>query len=230
MARSGNAFSGSNIEGLIGLETGLLSTVLIGELESGTQASIVRNLKLSHKRVWAFDVIRLLGNDIKVLPYEQRRQLLEIALRHAPDGIKLVKRVTSGFSSFFQDVNRSGGEGLVLKRLGRKYAPQGADGKTDDWIRCKRFRYVDYVVTEIGKSAGGSPNFQVGLFVNNKLQRVATIKNIPDGLDYKALVGRVIECKGAEVHSSGALRHGHYERTRDDKVLEECTLEAAIRA
>ena len=43
-------------------------------------------------------------------------------------------------------------------------------------------------------------------------------------------VGKVVECKGAEVHDSGALRHGHLERVRDDKSPEECTLEAALRA
>jgi ATP-dependent DNA ligase len=82
----------------------------------------------------------------------------------------------------------------------------------------------------IGKSEGGSPNFQVGLIINGKMTRVASIKNIPDGLDYQSLVGHVIECKGAEVHSSGALRHGHYHRTRFDKDSDECTLDAALYA
>lgn len=230
VGRSGKTFDGESVRGLIGFQTGLASSVLIGELEAGTEAANLRNAKLNHRRVWVFDVVKLLGNDTRVLTYEQRRQLLELALKNGSDRIKFVRQVTSGFTAFFADVNASDGEGLVLKRLGKKYVPQGSDGKTDDWIRCKRFRYVDYVVMDIGKSDGGSPNFQVGLYVNGTLKNVATIKNIPDGLDYKILVGRVIECKGAEVHGSGALRHGHYERTRDDKDPDECTLEAALRA
>lgn len=230
VGRSGNAFSGSNVEGLMGFQTGLAATTLICELEAGTEAANKRSGHLPHRRLWVFDLVRLLDNDVRQLSYEKRRELLEMAFKSEGKRLCLVRRVTSGFREFFDEVSSEGGEGLVLKRLGRKYSPQGADGKTDEWVRCKRYRYVDYVVIEIGKSDGGSPNFQVGLYVKGKLQRVATIKNIPEGLNYRTLVGRVIECKGAEVHESGALRHGHYERTRDDKEPEECTLEAAIHA
>lgn len=230
VGRSGSTFSGANVEGLIGFNTGLAASTLICELEAGTEAANKRNGHMRHRRLWVFDVVRLLDHDTRQLPYEKRRELLELAFKDDTLRVRLVRRVTSNFQAFFDDVASADGEGLVLKRLGRAYKTYGSDGKTDEWIRCKRFRYVDYVVMEIGKSEGGSPNFQVGLVVNGKLQRVATIKNIPNGLNYKALVGKVIECKGAEVHESGALRHGHYERTRDDKEPEECTLEAALRA
>jgi len=230
VGRSGKPFDGSNVAGLIGFNSGLPQTTLICELEAGTEAANRRSASFSRRRLWVFDVVRLMDNDVRRLPYEKRRELLELAFKRETACLALVRRATSGFRALFDEISSRGGEGLVLKRLGRRYAPQGADGKTDDWIRCKRFRYVDYVVTGIGKSDGGSPNLQVGLYVTGKLRRVATIKNLPDGLDYRALVGRVVECKGAEVHGSGALRHGHYARTRDDKEPEECTLEAAIRA
>lgn len=228
--RSGNTFSGANVEGLIGFNTGLAASTLICELEAGTEAATKRNGHLRHRRLWVFDVVRLLDHDTKMLPYEKRRELLEIAFKDDTMRVRLVRRVTSNFRAFFDEVSKVDGEGLVLKRLGRTYKSYSSDGKTDEWIRCKRFRFVDYVVTDIGKSEGGSPNLQVGLFIDGKLQRVATIKNLPNGLNYRALVGKVVECKGAEVHESGALRHGHYERTRDDKEPEECTLEAALRA
>lgn len=234
VGRSGKTFSGSAVQGLIGLQTRLLDTRLIAELEAGTEASVRRSMGKSHKRLFVFDIVQLLGQSTTHLVQLDRRALLEKIFETALVGsseIKLVRSVQSHFADFFEEITREGGEGLVLKRIDRHYRA-GCDGggKTDEWIRCKRFRYVDYVVMSIGRSEGGSPNFQVGLFVHGKLTRVATIKNIPDGLDYASLVGRVIECKGAEIHSSGALRHGHFHRARNDKELSECTLEAAIRS
>lgn len=221
--RSGKPFDGVHTQGLIGLQTSLIDTVLIAELEAGTEAANRRNDRLGHRRLFVFDVVKLLGEDTRRLPYENRRELLELAFASALAGSRkllLVCRVTSNFEAFFRDVVAKGGEGVVLKRLGRTYVA----GKHDGWIRCKQFRYVDYVVMSIGRSEGGSPNFQVGLFYHGALRRVGTIKDIPRGLDYESLVGKVIECKGAELHSSGALRHGHFERVRDDKEPSECVL------
>lgn len=230
-SRSSTVYSGSNVEGLVGFQTNLPNTVLIAELESGTEAANKRNQHLAHRRLHVFDVVKLLNNAVTHLVYEQRRTLLEKMFVPGNDRIVIVRNAFNNFRAFFDEVVKAGGEGIVLKRLGRKYrAGAGSDGKTDDWIRCKRFRFVDYYVMSIGRSDGGSPNFQVGLVIDGKMTRVATIKNIPDGLNYQALVGCVIECKGAEVHDSGALRHGHYERTRHDKDADECTLEAALNA
>ena len=232
-SRSGTRFEGINVEGLIGHPIYAPNSVLVGELEAATEAANKRNAQLGHRRLWVFDVVQMLGQDVTGMTYEQRRELLNLLFAKVLSDDKrvlLVRQASKGFADFFKDVMNEDGEGLVLKRLGRPYKPYGSDGKTDDWIRCKRFRFVDYVVMSIGKSDGGSPNFQVGLYNNGKLERVATIKNIPNGLDYNALVGKVIECKGAEVHDSGALRHGHYERTRWDKEPEECTLQAALEA
>lgn len=230
IGRSGSKFEGLNVSGLIGYPLGIPSSIFIAELEAGTEAANRINVKVGFKRLHVFDAVQVYGQNVRRLTYEKRRELIEIALKHNPPKVLLVRRVTKGFKKFFDEVTTSSGEGLVLKRLGRPYLPSGSDGKTDDWVRCKRFRFVDYVVTSIGKSEGGSPNLQVGLFINGTLQRVATIKNLPETLDYNALVGKVVECRGAEVHDSGALRHGHYERTREDKFPEECTLDAALQA
>lgn len=256
--RSGKEFSGAIVEGLIGSGGGAPKTVYIAELEAVTEASTRIHAETGVRRLHVFDVVNMLGNDTRCLPYEERRKLLEIVARSwvpLHDGrtltsktaqrLFLVERCTSEFRAFYDNVMARGGEGLVLKFLGTKYPTRG--GKTNDWIRCKEHRYVDYVVMSIGKSDGGSPNFQVGLFMpNGKFERVATIKNLPDDYihrylnldfgdkwyveDLNVFVGKVIECKGAEVHASGALRHGHLERVRDDKQPQECTLEATLNA
>lgn len=203
------------------------SSKFVCELEFGTESAVREHAKVGHRRIHVFDVINLLGNDVRSLPYVQRRQLLELAFKNSPRNVNVVERVTSNFKEFFERVSADGGEGIVLKRNQSRYVK----GKTDSWVRCKRFRYVDYYVMSIGRSDGGSPNFQVGLLINGKMTRVATIKNLPLTMkDPCAFVGTVVECKGLEVHSSGALRHGHFERSRPEKSMDECTLEAALNA
>ena len=233
--RSGKAFTNSNVEGLLGLRTHLPDTVLVGELEAGTEAATTKFDSFGIRRIHVFDAVQVLGRSVVDLPYERRRDLLEMALVCSKDEsftsrVRLTRRVTEGFSEFHRRVVEEGGEGLVLKKLGRPYRPHGASGKTDDWVKMKRHRFVDYVVVGVGKSAGGSDNLQVGLFIEGTLQRVCGIKQPPSHLNLHELVGRVIECRGAEVHSSGALRHGHFERVREDKNIEDCTLNAALSA
>lgn len=227
IGRSGKTFSNENVRGLLSLITPFQNSEFASELEAGTEASVKKFQKIGFSRLHVFDVIKLFGSDTRGLPYSQRRGLLEIALKVPHDRLLITRSVSAGFKEFFNTISESGGEGLVLKRNDSKYDI----GKTNNWIRCKRFRFVDYVVLEVGKSDGGSDNFQVGLFIEGKLQRVATIKNLPKEMkNPHAFVGKVVECRGVEVHDSGALRHGHFERLRNDKDMKECTLSAALNA
>ena len=194
------------------------NSTFIGELSYGTEAA-VREGKVV---LYVFDVAQLLGNDVTQMSYDQRRELLECIT--FDDKCKLVEQRTADFQAFFSEINAAGGEGLVLKKRRKKFLR----GKTDEWVRVKLFRYVDYIVMSVGKSDGGQPNLQIGLYDGNKLERVATVKNLPKGFKFENVVGRVVEVKGLEVHASGALRHGHFERFRDDKPTQDCTLSAAL--
>lgn len=228
--RSGKTVNNSNVDGLLGLNIGLPSSIFAAELEAGTEAAMQRIELHGLRRLFLFDVVVLFGKDTTKLPYEKRRELLELAgTKVQSERVNVVRRVTEGFESFYHTVMKEGGEGVVLKKLGTTYERYNSSGKTDDWVRCKEFRFVDYIVIEIGKSDGGSNNFQVGLFFGSELRRVATIKNLPVTMsDPHSYIGSVIECKGLEVHSSGALRHGHFERRRDDKSPQECTIESVL--
>jgi ATP-dependent DNA ligase len=232
VGRSGKTFSGDNVRGLLNSWLGVPNSIFVGELEAGTEAANKTAPKFGSRRIHIFDVVQLLGTSTVDHVYEKRRELLELMFNHpkiqALQTIVLVKQAKHSFRQFFNSVVSNGGEGLVIKRLGKQYKSHSTSGKTDHWLRCKKFRYVDYVVVDVGHSEGGSLNLEVGLFVNGSCKRVATIKNLPRSLDPYRLIGTVIECKGAEVHSSGALRHGHFERIRDDKLPEECTLESAL--
>lgn len=224
--RSGKVFSGEATRGILGTHVDLANTRLACELEYGTESATKSVTKSGYKKLYVFDLIQLEGQDTTGLSYEKRRTLLEMAmaLKSPPKNIVLVTQVTSGFLPFFERLETIGGEGLVLKRLEKPYK-QTSGRKTENWVRCKRQNTVDYVVICEGFSDSGASNIQVGLYIKGVLTRVGTVKNPPKGLKIGSLVGRVIECIGAEVHDSGMLRHGHFLRIRDDKLPQECILE-----
>ena len=230
-SRVGKRFSGDNVNGLAGLQTGLPNVVLACELECASEAATERYQALGYRRAHPFDVLSFDGTDVTRRSYTERR----VVLRSMLDALKgdakrrlpIVRAQRRDFARFFDDVMDDGGEGLVFKRVDSLYVPRTSDGKVEDWVRCKPYRFVDYVVTEIGRSPQGSPNLKCGLYVEGKLKTVCTIKNLPAGTKARNLVGKVVECKGAEVFKSGALRHGHLSRVRDDKDPEDCTIESA---
>ncbi len=226
-SRVGKPFMGDHVAGLVGLQTELPNSTLVGELEAASEAATERYKALGYRRVHIFDAPFLCGYDLTDKAYQDRRQVLEqFVATMDPKRMPVVRRATHGFKAFYDSVMADGGEGLVFKKHGSVYRSHGGDGKVDYWVRCKPYSFVDYVVMSVGRSAGGSPNLQVGLHLKGKLTRVCTIKNTPAKLDLPSLVGRVIECKGAEVLKSGALRHGHFQRVRDDKLPEDCSFES----
>jgi len=229
ISRVGKPFGGDATAGLLGLQTHLPNSLLVGELETASEAATERYRALGYRRIHIFDALVIAGMSIADKDYETRRSVVEQFVpgktEEVSKRILVVKRVTSGFKAFYKDTMADGGEGLVFKKKGSLYQPVSSDGKVEEWVRCKPYNFIDYIVLRVGKSASGcSDNLKVGLYINGKLTECCTIKNTPRGLDLHALVGKVIECKGAEVLKSGALRHGHFERVRDDKFPEDCKL------
>lgn len=229
-SRVGKPFMGDHVAGLVGLQTQLPNSTLVGELEAASEAATERYKALGYRRVHIFDAPFLCGYDLTDKAYQDRRQVIEQFVAAKDDYISkrmpIVRQAKSSFKAFYDTVMADGGEGLVFKRHGSIYRSHSSDGKVDEWVRCKPYSFVDYVVMSVGRSDGGSPNLQVGLHIKGRLTRICTIKNTPAKLDLESLVGRVIECKGAEVLKSGALRHGHFQRVRDDKLPADCTFES----
>lgn len=227
-SRVGKPFGGDLTAGLVGLQTHLPNSVLVGELEAASEAATDRYKAIGYRRIHIFDAPVIAGMAITEKDYETRRQVVEQFVPGTTEEVRkrllVVRRAISDFGSFYKDVMSDGGEGLVFKKKTSLYRPQGSDGKTEEWVRCKSYSFVDYIVMRVGKSEGGADNLKVGLYIDGKLTECCTIKNTPRGLNLQTLVGKVIECKGAEVMKSGALRHGHFERVREDKLPEDCCL------
>lgn len=227
ISRTGNSFP--EAKELIGLFTGLSDTTLIGEYEVTTQAAIKAFEKNGFRRFWAFDITVVQGTDIRALPIEQRRILLQKAVEAIQSQskgcyklIEIVDERTKGFASFYKEVKAQGGEGLVLKKKGSLYRSQTSDGRTSNWVRVKDVAPVDLYVMGTGFTPSRAVNLRVGVWKNGKLVELQSLA-VPKGHTAHQLLDKVIECEYDTQTESGKYRHLRFVRVRPDKTKEMCT-------
>lgn len=79
-----------------------------------------------------FDLLRLLGKDLRALPIEERKGLLEKAVIESRQ-LKPVEPLQGEPRQLFEQVCRDGWEGLVAKRAGGAYR----GGRSPDWVKLK---------------------------------------------------------------------------------------------
>lgn len=226
VSRTGQAFE--EARELIGCLSGLSDSVIVGEYEVMTQAAINAVNKNGMRRFWAFDIVFLMGHDVRALPFEQRRALLENsieAIRMQPDPrtnrIKIVRQEEKGFAKFYKEVKADGGEGLVLKKKGSTYRSQTSDGRTTNWVRVKDVSPVDLYVIGTGLTPSRAINLRVGLWKKGKPVELQSL-SLPKGYTAEQLVGTVIECEYDTQLESGKYRHLRFVRPRPDKTKEMC--------
>jgi ATP-dependent DNA ligase len=215
-------------------------TQLIGEPEIRTQAAKKRNAEVGFVRMWLHDIIMCRGMDLRNQPLEVRQHLLRdqvwpMLSDQAKLRLPLVEQTTTGFLEFYDQALRDGDEGVVIKKLGKMYKSGRSDGKTDDWVRIKPWREVDYVVMHAAETASGDLTVQLGLWRNGKIVPILKyqLRNVRliDGQlvrwDARHKVatpceGMVVTMRGREIMESGALRHAQFKCWREDKSADMC--------
>jgi DNA ligase D-like protein (predicted ligase) len=90
---------------------------------------------------YAFDVLFAGGRDVRSLPLEERRTVLEGALRWT-DPLRTVEQVTGDGSELLDEACREGWEGLIAKRLGTPYVST----RSRDWLKLKCTRAQELVI------------------------------------------------------------------------------------
>ena len=81
---------------------------------------------------WVFDLPWLLGEDLRDLPIEQRKDLLERAVAEGRR-LKALRPLTGEPGLLFERACHEGWEGLVAKRAGSTYR----GGRSSEWIKLK---------------------------------------------------------------------------------------------
>lgn len=230
VGRSGSHFSNDSISGIKGCNIALPNSIIIGELETASQAATKLYATHGIRRMHVFDFFALKGANTTILTYDLRRKLVVAVQKEIfSKDPKLAKRFlavrqcTEGFVDFYKDIKANDGEGIVLKRVDSKYKSINSSGKTEDWVRVKEDQFIDVYVMGHKFSTKGLDQLDVGIWSEGNIKRIQTIL-CPKGHNPEDLIGKVVEVKGAEMMESGAIRHGRFERIRTDKTKEMCII------
>src|SRR4051812_43605168 len=90
---------------------------------------------------YVFDVLFAGGRDVRPLPLEERRPILEGLLRRR-DPLRITEQLTGDGADLLAEACRDGWEGLIAKRLGTPYVST----RSRDWLKLKCTRAQELVI------------------------------------------------------------------------------------
>jgi bifunctional non-homologous end joining protein LigD len=89
--------------------------------------------RASEAFLYAFDLLELDGEDLRKLPWEERREQLVRLLRKPPPGIQLSEHTEGDGEALFRHACAMGLEGIVAKRRQSRYR----SGPSKVWVKVK---------------------------------------------------------------------------------------------
>jgi bifunctional non-homologous end joining protein LigD len=158
------------------------NTVVDGEIvafdqEGRPSFNVLQNYGSSAAAVvyYVFDVMVLAGEDVRRVPLERRRALLETkVLRRLPEPVRYSAPLDAELPVLIQSVKAHGFEGLVAKRNGSLYEP---GLRTGAWMKMRVNRGQEFV---IGGYTRGTTTFDAlvfGYYAGDRLMYVARTRN-----------------------------------------------------
>jgi bifunctional non-homologous end joining protein LigD len=203
--------------------------------------------------LFAFDLLRLDGDDLRDKPIEQRRDLLHSLLSNAPPELRVADEVPGDIADALEEVRKRGLEGLLLKARGSTYQK----GRSRDWLKLKAQGSQELAIIGFTPGKGavsgslgalllgvadgkGGYRFagKVGTGFSAKQRRELQQKLSKDIVDKSPASdapklrdarwvepGLVAQVRFTEWTSDGKLRHPAFQGLRDDKTPAESTRE-----
>ena len=102
---------------------------------------------------FAFDLLELDGEDLAALPLLDRKTRLAVLLEKPPDGIAFSAHETCDGEAFRRAACRHGLEGIVSKRVDRRYLPDDRSA----WIKSKCLNRGEFVIVGWSDPEGSRP-------------------------------------------------------------------------
>ena len=99
-----------------------------------------------------FDILWLDGQDLRKRTYDERRELLEKALKRTPAAIKLAEKIETSGEAALERAKKSGWEGIIAKRRTSIYEGR----RSKEWLKIKAINEQELVV------AGWKPSTHSG--------------------------------------------------------------------
>jgi bifunctional non-homologous end joining protein LigD len=176
-----------------------------------------------------FDCMAYDGLDIRPLPLEGRRQVLDTHLSEEGEYIMASPQFDPQDTLYDMWLER-GYEGAMVKRLDSAYS---SGVRSKNWIKLKANDLADVVVMGykpgessfagmIGAVEFGQYDDQGNLVNRGRCSGMdmATRRDIT--ANQTEYIGRVFSCSYMTIMPSGALRHPQFKKWRDDKPAEDC--------
>jgi bifunctional non-homologous end joining protein LigD len=119
---------------------------------------------------YAFDLLRLNGENLEDLPIEERKAKLEQLLKKAPAAIRYSASLGGNAEKLLDQAREFGLEGLIGKRVGSHYE---AGRRTGNWIKLKLNQEQEFVIGGYTKPEGARKHFGallVGVYEGKQLK------------------------------------------------------------
>jgi bifunctional non-homologous end joining protein LigD len=155
-----------------------------------------------------FDVLQVGDRDVRSLPLRARKEILaQIAPRKGP--IRWLDHIEGDGRPLYELCGQLGLEGLVSKRAASPYRP-GPD-RTDDWLKLKREREADFVVTGWVDGKGNRKSFgaiEVASYVDGRCRLRGRVGSGLDERMIRLLLERLRPLEVGEPTAEGELMRG----------------------
>ena len=209
-------------------------TILIGELGESTERAVAEKEKIGHSFIDVFDIVRVKGTDVTKENLIKRKNILKEWLEIKSNYSDFYRYVEPHERDFVQLYEKAE-EGIVLKLKDQPYTAYDYD-----WIKVKKEFTWDFVIVDFELSTAESKmstptakNFIAGQFIGNKLKPMVKVPiSIDLGMDVAKnpdkYINQVIEIRGFSRTKTGSVRSPQLVRIRDDKPVNECTLDVTI--
>jgi ATP-dependent DNA ligase len=224
---------------------GLEGTVLDGEvmssdflktnsiMNSGPALAVAKQMEKGKLNYHVFDCMAFRGEDIRSLPLEKRRLVLEEVIRRMDnENVRLIPQFTSNLTDHFTRIVEDGGEGIIVKDLRAGYGQQ--------WAKMKKSYDVSAIVSGYkpgnGKYKGMIGALALSVYHEGKLIEIGFASGFNDALrkkmsdNFEEYKGKVVDVFAQEIQKKGPsgvgrLRHPTFYRFRDDLEPETITSE-----
>jgi bifunctional non-homologous end joining protein LigD len=216
-----------------------------------------RHLEIQHAAaelpatLYAFDLLGFSEYDLRPLPLEKRKELLQQILPTVGT-LRYSEHIAEQGEAMFTQVQQMRLEGIVAKKANSPYRA----GRSSDWVKIRADRTNDFVVvgfTDRKRANGGFGALHVAQYrgaelvytgrvgtgfsavqldeIRAQLDRILRDEPpcsgpVPQGAGHHWVAPELVcEIRFRELTDDGLLRHPAFLRLRDDKPPEECVLE-----
>jgi len=206
---------------------------------------LIQQGKNDEALLFAFDLLRLDGEDLRERPIEQRRDLLRSLFSNTAANLRLAEELQGPAAELREEARRDAWEGIILKRRGSPYQK----GRSHDWLKLKALATQELAIVGwtpgegnassgigallLAVNEGGTPEFagKVGTGFSSKQRKELLQELGKDAVEEPQVRGAprmrdahwvkprlVAQVQFTEWTHDGKLRHPSFQGLRPDKT------------